>query len=36
MIIYMLLASELTGKITRVTIDVTCGTTTALNYRSAR
>jgi len=30
------LASDLAGKITGITIDVTCGTTTALNYRSAR
>jgi enoyl-[acyl-carrier-protein] reductase (NADH) len=27
------LASDLAGKITGVTIDVTCGTTAALNYR---
>jgi 3-oxoacyl-[acyl-carrier protein] reductase len=27
------LASELAGKITGVTIDVTCGTTTGLNYK---
>ena len=28
------LSSELSGKITGVTIDVTCGTTTGLNYRA--
>jgi 3-oxoacyl-[acyl-carrier protein] reductase len=29
------LASDLAGKITGVTVDVTCGTTAGLNYRSA-
>jgi 3-oxoacyl-[acyl-carrier protein] reductase len=30
------LASDLAGKITGVTVDVTCGTTAGLNYRSAK
>jgi 3-oxoacyl-[acyl-carrier protein] reductase len=30
------LSSDLAGKITGVTVDVTCGTTAGLNYRSAR
>jgi len=31
----LFLASDLAGKITGVTVDVTCGTTAGLNYRSA-
>jgi 3-oxoacyl-[acyl-carrier protein] reductase len=30
------LASDMAGKITGVTIDVTCGTTAGLNYKVAR